>query len=423
MDEAFLHFIWKFQKFDNSNLTTSDGEVLQVFYPGIHNHDSGPDFSGARIKMGKIEWSGQVEIHIKSSDWNHHGHTGNPAYENVILHVVWQNDSPVSRKDGTRIPALELQHLVDATLLSKYKTFLNQPQPILCANHLSKIHDLTWHSNLDAMLTRRLQMKSEWILEKAQTLNYDWEEVAYITLAKNFGFSLNAESFEHLALNLPLKVLTKHADQPRQIEAFVFGQAGFLEEQSHDYPLSLKAEFDFLSKKYGLSNGLHRVQWKFGKMRPSNFPSVRLAQFSALLTKHQKLFSLFQQVTDLKELRKEMTLVLPEYWESNYDFGKPLKRGTNQLGKTTLENLIINSVVPLLAAYAIHTDQPAMMTKAIQFLEELPAESNRHTRHFEEVGKVPKNAFDSQALITLFKDFCSRKKCLNCAVGSTLFRK
>ncbi len=423
MNEAFLHFIWKFQKFDSSNLTTSDGDVLQVFYPGIHNHDSGPDFSGARVKMGEIEWNGQVEIHLRSSDWNHHGHTGNPAYENVILHVVWQNDSLVSRKEGTLIPALELQHLVDPALLSNYKTFLNQPQQILCANHLTKIHDLTWHSNLDAMLTRRLQLKSEWILEKAHTLYYDWEEVAYITLARNFGFSLNAESFEHLALNLPLKILTKHADQPAQIEALVFGQAGFLEDQLHRYPVALKTEFAFLSKKYGLTNGLHRVQWKFGKMRPSNFPSVRLAQFATLLSTHQKLFSLFREVANLNELKKSLTLSLPDYWKAHYDFEKPLKRGSNQLGKSTLENLIINSVVPLLAAYSLHTDQPAMMTKAIQFLEDLPAESNRHTRHFEEVGKAPNNAFDSQALITLFKDFCSRKKCLNCAVGSSLFRK
>ncbi len=423
MDEAFLHFIWKFQKFEKANLSTSDSEDLQIFYPGIHNHDSGPDFNEARIKMGEIEWNGQIEIHIKSSDWNLHGHTGNPAYENVILHVVWQNDIKIFRTDGSVIPALELKNLVDASLLSNYKSFLNQPQEILCANHLSKIHDLTWHSNLDAMLTRRLQMKSERILELAGKKNYDWEEVAYITLSRNFGFSLNAESFEKLAHSLPLKVVSKHGDQPKQIEALIFGQAGFLEDPIDEYQHNLKSEFEFLTKKYGLVNGLHQVHWKYGKMRPSNFPSVRLAQFSALLSKHQKLFSLFQQVNDLKGLRKEMTLTLSEYWESNYDFKKPLKRGVNLLGKSTLENLIINSAVPLLAAYSIHTDQPAMMSKAIQFLEDLPPESNRYTRHFEALDKPPKNAFDSQGLITLFKDFCNRKKCLNCAVGSSLFSK
>lgn len=422
MDEAFLHFVWKFQKFQPTQLLTTSYEPVTVFRPGFHNHDSGPDFCEARIKIGEIEWNGQVEIHLKSSDWNHHKHTGNPAYENVILHVVWQNDTEIKRADGSQIPTLELKSLIDPSLVMDYEKFLSQPEPILCARHLSQVPELKWHSNLDGMLTRRLEEKSERILSLAKKQNYDWEEVAYITLARNFGFSLNAEVFENLAKRTPLKTLAKHTNQPEQIEAMLFGQAGFLDDPIDSYQRQFQTEYVFLQKKYRL-DGLHRAHWKFGKMRPSNFPSVRLAQLSALLSKTTKLFSLFSEVANVNELKKALTLDLPEYWQTHYDFGKPLKGGSIRLGRSSLENLIINSIVPVLAAYSRHTDQPAMMTKAIEFLEQLPPESNRYTKPFEEIAKSPKNAFDSQALITLFKDFCTRKKCLNCAIGSSLFSK
>ncbi len=421
MDEAFLHFVWKFQKFHSQNLITATGEQLHIFQPGIHNHDSGPDFSESRIKIGDLEWSGHVEIHIKSSDWEHHGHSNDVAYDNVILHVVWQHDKEIARMNGSLIPTLELNKLVDQQLIIDYKNYLSQPEDILCHAHLKNLPDLIWNTNLDAMLARRLEQKAERILKKAKELNYDWEELAYITLSRNFGFSLNAEAFERLADSLPLKFIHKHSDQPIQIQAMLFGQAGFLDGINDDFQKELSTEYSFLKSKYQL-DGFHRAHWKFGKMRPTNFPSVRLIQLSGILQKTTKLFSTFSELSSLRELKRIFQLDLSDYWSDHYDFGKPLKRGTNQIGIKSVENLIINSVVPIMAAYSIHTDQPGMMDKAITFLEQLPAEFNRYTRKFEQHGRTPSSAFDSQALITLYKDFCSRKKCLNCAVGTAIFQ-
>ena len=422
MNEAFLHFIWKFQKF-TSELKTTSGEEVSIYYQGTHNHDSGPDFSEARLKIGKLEWNGQVEIHLKSSDWYHHNHTNDPVYNTVVLHVVWNHDKEILRKDGTLIPTVELKNSVDLDLVSDYTKYLAQPNDILCQAHISSINDLTWISNLDRMLAHRLENKTKRILEFAKATNYDWEETAYRILGRNFGFSLNSEIFQQLVENLPLKFLSKHSSKSQQIEALIFGAGGFLEEPVDDYQEALKNEFDFLRQKYNLNDNIHRTHWKFGKMRPSNFPTVRMAQFSAILVTHQKLFSLFNQVAGVKELKKELLVKPSAYWQDHYDFGKKVKKGSNALGASSFENLTINSVAPLLAAYSIYTDQPTLMEKAVGLLEELPAEKNRYTNKWTALGKSAKSAFDSQAQITLYQDFCSKKNCLNCGIGSWIFNK
>ena len=422
MNEAFLHFIWKFQNFQNNELITTSGEALHIFNPGSHNHDSGPDFSEGRIKLGNIEWIGNVEIHINAKDWDRHGHSGDEAYDHVILHVVWKHDYDIKRKDASIIPTLELQSLVDPALLVEYKKYLNQKTDVLCAEQLSSINGLTWNHNLDKMLAIRLEQKSKRIIELGTKYSFDWEELAYLTLARNLGFSLNADVFEQFAKNTPLKILIKHAREPRQLEALLFGQAGFLEDATHSYQMELALEYDFLKAKYQLE-GIHKAQWKFSKMRPTNFPSVRLIQLGMLLTNTPKLFSFFSGLGSVRELKRSLKFEFSDYWKIHYDFGKELKRGSNQMGNATLENLIINTISPLLAAYALHTGVDQTMEKALNFLEQLPPESNRFTRKFGSIGRVPASAFDSQAQLTLYKDFCNHKKCLNCAIGVALFNK
>lgn len=423
MDESLLHFIWKFQKIDTSALCTADDEEVHVFQPGLHNLDSGPDFHNARIKIDGLEWNGHVEIHVRASDWLHHRHVSDPAYDNVVLHVVWQNDAPALRADGTHIPTLELKDRVELNLVANYKKYLNAPREVLCAEYLPDVPSLTWLSNLDRMLALRLQEKSKRILATADALNHDWEEVAYRTLARTFGFSLNADSFEAMAESLPLKVPAKHANQPNQVQALIFGQAGFLEDVSDEFGLELKKEYAFLLQKYQLQPRLHRSHWKFGRMRPSNFPTVRLAQFAAIISRHPALFSTFMAIEKMADLKRMLNPELPDYWQTHYDFGKALKKGTNQMGAASLEIIIINSVVPTLAAYAQHTDQPELMERATSFLEKLPPEKNRYTEKWTALNLPPKSAFDSQAQITLFREFCSRKKCLTCTIGSSIFNK
>lgn len=422
MNEAFLHFIWKFQKFE-AELTTTSGEEISIFYQGTHNHDAGPDFSEARLKIGDLEWNGQVEIHLKSSDWDHHNHTSDPAYNTVVLHVVWEHDKEILREDGTPIPTVELKNSVNLELVSDYTKYLSQPSDILCHAHLKSVNDLTWISNLDRMLAHRLENKSKRILDFAKATNYDWEETAYRTLGRNFGFSLNAETFQQLTENLPLKFVSKHSSNPQQIEALIFGVAGFLEEPVDEYQGGLKKEFDFLKQKYDLNDNLHRTHWKFGKMRPTNFPTVRMAQFSTILLTHQKLFSLFSEISTVKELKKKLTVKPSVYWQEHYDFGKKVKKGSNALGKSSFDNLTINSVAPMLAAYSIYTDQPALMEKAVGLLEELPPEKNRYTNKWTALNKSAKSAFDSQAQITLYRDFCAKKNCLNCGIGNWIFNR
>lgn len=422
MNEAFLHFVWKFQKFD-TGLKTTSGEEVSVFYQGTHNHDAGPDFSEARLKIGKLEWNGQVEIHLKSSDWAHHNHTEDLNYNAVILHIVWAHDREISRADGTRIPTVELKKYVDPELVSEYKKYLAQPNDILCHTHLASIDNLTWISNLDRMLVHRLENKSKRILDFAKATNYDWEETAYRILGRNFGFSLNAEPFQQLTENLPLKLISKHSSNSQQIESLIYGVGGFLEDPVDEYQEVLKKEFDFLRQKYTINDNLHRTHWQFGKMRPANFPTVRIAQFSAILSTHQKLFSLFSRVANMKELKKELPIKPSNYWQEHYDFGKKVKKGVNALGNYSLDNLTINSVAPLLAAYSIYTAQPALMEKAIGLLEELPPENNRYTNKWAALARPAKSAFDSQAQISLYQDFCSKKKCLNCGIGNWIFNK
>jgi Protein of unknown function (DUF2851) len=429
MSEFFLHFLYQFQYFDKNNLQTTDNERIEVLKIGRMNTDSGADFQDARLLIGDVEWAGSVEIHVKSSDWNLHEHQSDAAYQNVILHLVWEDDKPVFRKDGTKIPTLTLRERTDKNLLKKYQSLMNAKTEMPCQSQFVEVEDIHKMMMLDKVLMKRLQDKSLIVSESLVDNNSDWEETAYQTLAKNFGFKLNAEPFLQLAKNLPLKILQKHRDNLSQIEALIFGVAGFLNNPENDpehwdeYRHSLRKEFQFLNAKYQLQNHiLGQHEWKYLRLRPANFPTVRLAQFAKFIQENANLFSVLIHLEDVKNFGKILKIKQSEYWIKHYVFGKLSEGNVPTLGDTSVENIVINTVVPLLVSYANHKDHREYLEKAIRLLEELPSEENKITKHWQSMGLKIKSAFDSQASIEWFNHFCLQKRCLSCNVGVAILK-
>ncbi|MCX6218023.1 DUF2851 family protein [Spirosoma sp.] len=429
MPEAFLYFLWQYQYFATQHLTTTDGEVVQVLRPGFRNHDSGPDFTNARLLINDVEWVGTVEMHTRTSDWLAHRHQFDRAYDNVILHVVWEDDRPVNgrrvdRSNGTSLPTIELSSRTDAILLDRYRLLTGSPDVIPCAGQFKSVSPLRVTSMLDKAMLQRLERKAEGVLAVFKQTGSDWEETAYRLLAINMGFKVNAAPIEQLSRSVSLKVIHKHRDQIHQVEAMLFGTAGLLETQvSDEYTAMLVREYRFLGAKYSLTEKqLTEPAWKWGRLRPANFPTLRLAQLARLLTKHPSLFSLFVSTTDLNVLLKSLQVTPSDYWQSHYQFGKLTGKGIPALGNTAAENIVINTVVPLLAAYAHHREQPAYIDRAITLLEALPPEKNRLTDSWDTLGLGIQTAFDSQAAIELYNEFCCVKKCLSCQIGAGILK-
>jgi hypothetical protein len=426
MTEDFLYFLWQFQQFDKTDLKTTANEAIQVLAIGRQNHDAGPDFSQSRLLIGGIEWAGNVEMHIKASDWHQHQHTHNRAYDSVILHVVWHEDAPIARPDGSVLPTLALKPLTDSTLLSKFQNLIESPQTILCQSQFEDVPDIHKLTMLDRTVMQRLERKAEVVHELLARNNNDWEETAYQLLANNFGFKINSEPMLRLAQNLPLKILQKHRDNQTQIEAALFGQSGLLEqiENNDEYTDTLRREYAFLDSKYGLkTNQLAAHEWKYMRLRPANFPTIRLAQLASVVRQQPSLFSLFINVENTESLIKSLKIKQSEYWQGHYQLGKTAAGRVPTLGQSSIENIIINTVVPLLVAYSQHRDNRDMLDKALSLLENLPAEYNNITGQWQALGLNVKTAFDSQATIELYNNFCTHKRCLNCSIGTAIVRQ
>ncbi len=423
MNEAFLHYLWQFQQFDKSNLQTISGEKIYVLKTGILNTDAGPDFTNARLQINEIEWVGNVEIHIKSSDWQLHKHQNNEAYNNVILHVVWENDDAITRQDGSLIPTLELKSITDIQLIDKYQHLIDNQSIIPCKEQFLEVSDLSKFAILDKVLAKRLQQKAQIVEQLFEQNNGDWEETAYQLLARNFGFKLNSETFLRLAQNLPLKVLQKHRDNITQIEAMLFGQADLI-DRVDEYSEKLSQEYDFFSAKFSLkTHQLSSHEWKFLRTRPANFPTIRIAQLAKLITQQQSFFSLFTQTNSIEDLRNALKIEQSVYWQEHYSFGKTANKKLVGLGKDSINNILINTVIPLLVCYSKKTDNQEFMTRCVSFLEALPAEKNHITEMWEGLGLTIKSAFDSQASIELYNNFCTQKRCLQCNVGIEILKK
>jgi hypothetical protein len=424
MEEAFIHFVWKFQHFRRSGLKTDTGLPIVVFETGYENKDAGPDFKSAKIKIGEMVWNGHIEIHTKASDWRRHKHQQDQAYDNVILHVVWSNDEVVKRNDGTTIPTMEIKNLVDSDLILRYRKLLTPASEILCSSYLPHISTLTAYGMMDKALTARLETKSGIILRDIALTDNNWEEIAWRLVARNFGFRTNADAFGDLAKTLPINILKKESNNLLTVEAMLFGQAGLLDEKPvDDYSQTLQTEYLFKARKYGLERRLHRHQWKFLRLRPANFPTIRIAQLAKLVSANPSLFSLFTAQLPPKELKNAFAVHQSAYWHKHYDFNKPSKTVIGNLGLSSIENILINTAVPLLFAYGIYKDNDELKERSVNLLSEIRAENNRIIRKWKDAGLAAKSAFDSQALIGQFHDFCKKKRCLQCQVGADIMCK
>jgi hypothetical protein len=424
MNESFLHYIWQFQYFDKKELRCSTGEDLAIFNPGQKNTHAGPDFYNAKLKLDSIEWAGSVEIHIQSSGWREHRHQDDPAYENVVLHVVWEENERIIRKDGTLLPTLELKTRVAPAFLLQYKRIVHSRNKIPCANAIASVPDVIRISMLDKALMSRLESKADNILKAFEKSNADWEETCYQMLCRNFGFKVNTEPFLQLAQSLPYKILMKHSDRLEQMEALIFGQAGFLNETINDpYYLLLKREYTLLKKKYDLARRqMNKAQWRFLRLRPANFPSVRLAQLASVLHHQKNMFSKIITALSWKEMMPVFSVKPSAYWLYHYQFFKKQKKEIPSLGRMSTENILINSIVPILVAYGKSKGDQRFTDRAIRLLQETGAEKNNILRSWDALGLGSSTAFDSQALIELHNSFCMRRRCLDCNIGFSLLQ-
>lgn len=424
MNESFLHYIWQFQYFDKKELKCSTGELITVINPGFKNSHAGPDFYDAKLKLDSIEWAGSVELHIQASGWREHNHQHDPAYENVVLHVVWEENEKVLRNDGTPIPTLELRDRVASSFLLQYKRIVHSRSKIPCANAIHGVPAIVRMSMLDKVLMARLESKADNIVQALEKNNGDWEETCYQMLARNFGFKVNTDPFLQLARALPYKIVMKHGDRPEQIEALVFGQAGFLVETVNDpYYLLLKREYMLLSKKYNLGDRqMKKAQWRFLRLRPANFPTIRLAQFASILYHRKNLFSRILTIGSWQELMPAFSVKPSAYWLYHYQFFKKQKKEIPALGRMSIENIVINSIVPMLVAYGRWKDDQHFIDRGLQLLKDTPAEENNILRAWNDLGLNSRTAFDSQALIELHNSFCLRRRCLDCNIGFSLLQ-
>lgn len=425
MREDFLHYVWRHQAFSRERLQTEEGETLSVLAMGQLNAGAGPDFLEARLMLDDIEWHGPVEIHLKSSDWYAHKHQSDPAYEEVILHVVWEHDRPVTRANGKEIPVLVLAGRVDEALQQNYQVLMGNLGNLACADRWSTVREITQMQMQDQALLHRLETKADWMKEVYETNTQDWDVVAYQAVARAFGFRANRDPMWEVSRRLPLKLVLKHQHRLDQMEALVFGVAGLLtnRDQVDPYYQILQKEWQFLAHKYQLEAPNPPLPWRFGGVRPANQPHRRLAQFAALLVKEGRVFAMLREVNSLNELIGRLRVKTSPYWRQYYLFGKREARpGAEQLGLGSAHSIVINAVAPLLAAYGTWMKDPKFTEKAVELLQHIPAEDNAIIRRWTSLGVKVQSAFDTQALIGQYQAFCTPRRCLQCPVGVYLLR-
>ncbi len=415
MNEQLLQFVWQHRYFDQSNLCTTNNEPVIVHNPGTHNTNQGPDFSGARIKLGNTEWAGNVELHVQTADWLRHGHQFDKQYQNVILHVVWEHSDPVD----LGIPVLELQGRVPAYLKKQVTDWMHNQMLIPCMQELrlSGIQpSFKWKEQL---IRERLSRKSKQISDQLIRLKGHWEEVFWWLIARNFGVTVNADAFEEMARSLPLTMLARHKNQIQQVEAFLLGQCGLLNEKFSDpYARLLQNEYQFLRNKYKLRQINLPVQ--FLRMRPGNFPTVRLAQLAMLIHESVHLFSTIKDMEFANQVEQLFRVTANDFWHYHYRLENASAFCEKTLGNNMIQNLLINTVVPSLFTYGIYNKDDHYVRKALRWLEETAPENNNITRIFQKEGINIGNASDTQALLELKKNYCDKRRCLECEIGLRL---
>lgn len=421
-NEDLLHYVWKLQYYNFSDLLTTDEEPIQILHPGYHNYDSGPDFSEGKIKLNDIEWNGNIEIHIKSSDWVKHNHEIDPAYDNVILHVVYEEDEKIVRKDGSVIPCIELKGRIPGRMFRNYFRLQGAEQWIPCEKMVSDIPDITKSLWMDTLIVDRLEQKSKEIIQLLEFTNYDWEYCLFIQLGKYFGAKVNTVGFEQTCKSISLDKVVKNRFDPFILESLFHGQAGFLQSNfEEDYPKALKKEYAYIQHKYRLEPLSPRV-WKFFRLRPSSFPTIRMAQFSSFNLKHQGLFSYLMEARSIKDLYALFDLEIPDYWEDHYVFDKVSERQTKSIGADFKNVIIMNALLPFIFVYGRSRKETIYSEFAIELMSQMPAENNKVIRNWSKLGLKPRNAVESQALLQLKNQYCSQSRCLQCAIGHQLMK-
>lgn len=421
MTEAFLHYIWRTKSIQPILKSTAE-EALQILDFGYYNTDAGPDFLQGKVLIDGQLWAGQIEIHVSSSDWDKHGHTEDASYDNVILHVVYHHDKVIHRKDKSVITTLELKGLFDEHLYWRYEQLVQGERFIPCEHQVNNLDEFTKTQQYDKWLLERLHRKSKWMVASFSN-GSSWDETLYKALIYAFGLKTNADAFLGIAEKLPLKILEKHKGDLFQLEALLFGVAGLLDKPfEEDYPKKLQKEFIFLKEKYGLET-LSVTEIKFSRMRPPGFPTIRLAQVASLINFQFPNFDTLISRGELSEIYKLLEINTSAYWTTHYNFEKPSKETLKKPSLTFLNKLVINAVSPLLFAYAEIKNEPFYKQRAMDILDQLPAEKNKITNTLQPLGFPNNNGFESQALLEMYGSYCRVKNCLNCAIANKLLRQ
>ncbi len=422
VSEEFLQYVWENRLFITENLKLVTGEKLEIINTGRRNGNSGPDFFNAKIKIGDTIWVGNVEIHKNASDWTKHNHQNDKAYNNVILHVVENNDQQIARFDKEIIPAFEIRY--PEILGINYRNLLDSKSWVACENQFHKVDPLVLQLGFNRLMIERLEEKTDEIVTRLVQNSNDWNSAFYQMLARAFGFKVNTLPFELLAKSLPIEILAKHKNNLFQIEALLFGNSGMLNNQllGDQYFLELRDEYSFLFKKYNLK-AIESHLWKFMRLRPGNFPTIRISQLAALIHRSQGLFSKVIEIENISQLKELFKVQASEYWNTHYSFNKTSSQNSvKELGENSVNMLIINVVIPFLFVYGEKQNKEYLKNRALDFLENLPAEENATIEKWQKMGVESRSAFESQALLQLKNKYCERKKCLNCQIGVKLVK-
>ena len=419
--EQLLHYVWKHKIFPLHELRTTDGRLLEVLNPGIHNTDAGPDFTGAKIKLDGVEWVGNVELHLKTSDWFRHHHDTDAAYANIILHVATEIDRPLYYPNGQEVPQLQLA--VPQQVQDNYTALSRSDGHPRCRHVVGALPLFTVHNWMTSLTLERFEERTRQIMERREALDKNWEDTLFVTLARNFGFGINGDAFERWAQSIPMNAVAKHRDDLFQIEAIFFGQAGLLEgECVDDYSLRLQREYRYLRQKFSLTPIDPKV-WKFLRLRPQNFPHIRIAQLAMLYYEQRLNLSRLINAANLEETTALLLTHVSDYWRTHYTFDAPPSRPMEKaLSPTSIQLILINSVAPILFAYGKYKSEASLCDRAFDLWQQLPPENNTIIRNWVSAGITCENAADSQALIQLHRNYCQRRDCLRCKFGYEYLR-
>ena len=418
MNEKLLHYIWQYQLFNKDELYTIDNTLIKISSPGTLNSNQGPDFLNGKIEMGDTIWFGNIELHVVSSDWELHKHSEDVNYNNVILHVVWEHDKELHLE----FPTIELKSRVPGLLMKKYQAIMNQQTFIPCEEIINMVKPITISKWKERMLIERLQEKATNTISLLENVKGNWDELCWRMLAKNFGGNVNAASFETIASSIPLNIIHKNADSLFTIEALLFGQSGLLNRKFADeHPIDLFKEYLHLKRKYALKQPL--IQLHFLRMRPANFPTIRLAQLATCIFNERKWLTKIIEEENLDNLKMVFDYDISDYWKTHYRFDTASLYKSKKPGNQTVNNFIINTAVVICYAYGYYHSIEKLKSKAIHWLQVLPHEDNSIINGFELLGIPNQNAADSQALFHLRNQFCIKKRCLECGIGNEIFRK